>query len=262
MSIQVNNLCFSYGKRLVLEGITFHAEEGDLLCVLGPNGVGKSTLFRCMLGLQKQDTGEILLDGDDIKKLSPAKLAKRIAYIPQYGTPVFNYSVFHTVLMGTTPLIGSLASPGKKQEQAVREVLEQFGIAHLSDRGCAQISGGERQLALIARAVVQQAKILVLDEPAANLDYGNQVRVMGRLKQLTSQGYTVILSTHNPEHALLYANRVMVLMDGKLLKWGSPETVIEESLLRQIYRVNVRLETVEIGGRNVRVCIPEDSLAL
>lgn len=256
MSIEVKNLSFAYDQNPVLRDVSFSAAPGDFLCVLGPNGTGKSTLFRCMLGLQRHYAGNISVDGQALHTLPAAKLAKKIAYIPQYHTPAFNYSVFHTVLMGTTSQFSSMSSPGKSQVEAVEAALEQFGIAHLHDRGCAQISGGERQLALVARAVVQKAKILVMDEPTANLDYGNQLRVMEQIRRLSEQGYTIILSTHNPEHALLYSTGVLVLLHGAVLRFGTPDEVMTSELLREVYRVDVRLETIQAGDRAVRVCVP------
>lgn len=256
MSIEISRVCFSYGNRQVLRDVSFSANPGDLLFVLGPNGVGKSTLFRCMLGLEKKFSGSIKLDGQDVRSLAPAALAKKIAYIPQSYTPAFHYSVFHTVLMGTTPQLSALCSPGKAEEDAVMKTLERFGIAHLRDRDCARISGGERQLTLIARAVVQQAKILVMDEPTANLDYGNQVRVMEQIRILASQGYAVILSTHNPEHALLYANRVLVLFEKEVLRFGVPQEMLTEEVLGQIFRVKVHLSKISTGTQTVSVCVP------
>jgi len=260
VSIKIKNLCFAYGERKVLRDVNFSANSGELVCVLGPNGVGKSTLFRCMLGLQNSYKGDISVNGQEIGSMPAAVLAKKIAYIPQHYSMYFNYTVFHMVLMGTTSQISTLASPGKAQEHAVMQALERFGIAHLRDRGCAQISGGERQLALIARAVVQQAKILVMDEPTANLDYGNQFRVMQEVCRLAQQGYTIILSTHNPEQALMYANRVLVLLDGTVLRFGTPDEVMSNELLHKVYGVNVQLREISLGQKKMRVCIPLEQL--
>lgn len=257
MSIQVQNLSFSYKDNHVLHHVSFTAEPGNLLCVLGPNGVGKSTLFRCMLGLQDHFSGTVTLNGKALSALSAAKRAKEIAYIPQSAVPTFNYTVLSTVLMGTTAQLTTLSSPGEKQEEAAMEALARFGIAHLKNRGCAQISGGERQLVLLARAIVQEARVLIMDEPTANLDYGNQIRVMTEIKRLTTQGYTVILSTHNPDHALLYANRVLALCGGKVLQFGPPETVMTAELLQQLYGVAVQLTPISMAaGETMRVCIP------
>ena len=175
MSMIVNDLRFAYGDHQVLRGVTFRAEYGEFLSVLGPNGVGKSTLFRCMLGLLTPTGGEATIDGRPIGAMTAAQLARHIAYIPQSHNPVFNFSVFDMVLMGTTAQTGTLSAPKKEHLARAEAALERLGIAHLKDRGYANISGGERQLVLIARAIAQQAKILVMDEPSANLDYGNRL---------------------------------------------------------------------------------------
>ena len=210
MSVEVSNLSFSYGDRLIIDKINFYVEDGQLISVLGPNGVGKSTLFRCILGLLKDYTGKIFLTGKDIKKLSTGEMAKLIAYIPQSHYPSFNYSVFDMVLMGTAVQISSLSSPGKKQIELVNRALDKMGIYHLKERGYMQISGGERQLVLLARALVQEAKILVLDEPTSNLDFGNQIKVMLQIKNLAKEGYTIIQSTHNPDQTFLFSDKIML----------------------------------------------------
>ena len=192
MSIEVKNVSFSYGSIDVLHGVDFTADSGDLVAVLGPNGVGKSTFFRCMLGFLKPREGEVLLNGKDIYAMPHADVAKEIAYIPQSASPAFNYTVLDTVLMGMTNQIGTFSTPKKEHRDTALAALESLGIADLAGRGCSRISGGERQLVLLARSLVQDAKILIMDEPTANLDYGNSFRVMQRIETLGAAGYTVI----------------------------------------------------------------------
>lgn len=254
MSLEVSNLSFSYGQRLVLDNISFRAENNQLLSILGPNGVGKSTLFRCMLGLIKDYKGKILLDGKDIKKLSINETAKTIAYIPQSHYPSFNYSVFDMVLMGTTVQVSSVSSPGKKQVELVEKTLDKVGIYHLKDRGYTQISGGERQLVLLARALVQEAKILILDEPTSNLDFGNQVKVMTQIKKLAKEGYTIIQSTHNPDQTFLFSDSTLAMRDGKVLKWGKPNEVFSNELIGKLYGVDVEIKS--LYDDKVRICVP------
>ena len=255
MSIQIEQLSFSYGERQVLKDISFGAEYGQFLSVLGPNGVGKSTLFRCMLGLLTPSAGETLIDGTPISSFSAAELARRIAYIPQSHNPVFNFSVFDMVLMGTTAQTGKFASPGPRQREAAESALEKLGIAHLKDRGYGNISGGERQLTLIARAIAQQANILVMDEPSANLDFGNRVRVMQTMRNLTGEGYCVIQSTHDPDQAYLWSDRILALHDGRVLAFGSPREAMTSSLISTLYGVEVEVCSMEADA--VRVCIPK-----
>ena len=256
MSLQVNDLRFSYGDREVLKGISFETKYGEFVSVLGPNGVGKSTLFRCILGLMQPGGGAVRVDGDDIGDLTPAQLARRMAYIPQSHNPLFNFSVLDMVLMGTTSQLGRFAAHGKVQERMALEALERMGILHLKDRGCSHISGGERQLVLMARAIAQQAKILIMDEPSANLDFGNKMRVMKTVKGLTEDGYTIIQSTHDPDQAYLYSDRILALHGGKVLAWGTPRDVMTESLISTLYGVDV--EVCSMHDDRFRVCVPAD----
>lgn len=255
MSIAIKNLCFSYGTHEVLKEISFTAEYGQFLSVLGPNGVGKSTLFRCMLGLLTPTGGSTAIDGVDIAGMTAAKLARHIAYIPQSHSPVFNFPVFDMVLMGTTAQMGNFSSPGKAQEEQASLALERLGISHLKNRGYSNISGGERQLTLIARAIAQQAKILVMDEPSANLDFGNRIRVMQTVQNLTDDGYCVIQSTHDPDQAYLYSDRILALYDGKVLAFGSPRETICDSLISTLYGVEVEVKSIR--DDDVRVCVPK-----
>ena len=169
MSIDVRELSFAYGRRQVLRNVTFRAEPGQLVAVLGPNGAGKSTLFRCILGFLPRYRGDIALGGHALRSLDRRALARLAAYIPQTSAPVYNYTVRDTVLMGADPF----HAPGRRQQETADRALEQLGIQDLWDRGVNEISGGERQLALIARAMAQQARILLMDEPTASLDYGS-----------------------------------------------------------------------------------------
>ncbi len=251
----MRDLHFGYGSGEVLRGVSFTAASGELTSVLGPNGVGKSTLFRCLLGLMKGYTGAITVDGEDTRRLSARSLAKRVAYIPQSHYPSFNYSVFNMVLMGTTSQVSLLSSPGPRQRAAAEEALERVGVAQLRDKGYTNISGGERQLVLIARALVQDARVLVLDEPTANLDYGNQIRVMEQLRQLTAQGYTVVQSTHNPEQAFLFSHNVVAMQDGRVISEGAPSVVVTEELMKKLYGTDIRV--CSLYDDRVRVCIPK-----
>lgn len=254
MSIHLNRLCFSYGEREVLKDISFQAEYGEFLSVLGPNGVGKSTLFRCMLGLLTPSHGTTSIDGTLISALTAMERARLIAYIPQSHHPVFNFSVFDMVLMGTTAQTGRLSSPGKKQTEQVERALEKLNLQHLRDRGYANLSGGERQLVLIARAIAQQASILVMDEPSASLDFGNRIRVMQTVRRLTEEGYCVIQSTHDPDQAYLYSDKILALYGGEVLAFGTPQETICQSLISTLYGVDV--EVCSLRGDDVRVCVP------
>ncbi|MDR2616183.1 MAG: ABC transporter ATP-binding protein [Oscillospiraceae bacterium] len=247
MTIDVQNLSFSYGERRVLDGVSFSAQSGEMLCVLGPNGVGKSTLFNCVLGITRPEAGDITADGRSVRSLGARELARIMAFVPQSHAPTFNYSVFDMVLMGTTARVGGIASPGAGEISSAEEAMERVGISALRARGYMQISGGERQLTLIARALAQQASVIIMDEPTANLDYGNQLRVLMRVKELSREGLTIIQSTHNPDHAFLFASRVLCLLDGRVAALGDPREAVTEELIESLYGVRVRISADESG---------------
>ena len=254
MSIEVKDLCFAYGEREVLHGVNFKAEAGEFLSILGPNGVGKSTLFRCVLGLLRDYTGSITVEGRDAKSLSIREAAKLIAYIPQSSHPAFNYSVRDIVLMGTTSGLGTFSTPKREDVRRVEEALEKIGISHLADRCFHRISGGERQLALIARALVQRAPVLMLDEPTASLDFGNQLLVLTQARELASEGYTVIQTTHNPEQSFMFSDRILAISGGSVLTEGRPRDVLTSDMMRRLYGVEV--EVSSLFEDRVRVCTP------
>ena len=254
--MEIKDLSFSYGETQILKHVNFAAYEGQLVALIGLNGAGKSTLFKCILRFLKDYSGHIYLDGEDMKHMSRQQIAKKIAYIPQTTVPVFNYTVLDIVLMGLTGELKLLETPKEEHVRKAERVLADLGISHLRDRGFGRISGGERQLVLLARAIIQDAKILVMDEPTANLDYGNQFRVMERIRGLVEHGYTVIISTHNPEHALLFAEKAFVLQNGEVRAAGPSKTVLTEELMQQLYDVEVRLIDTEFRGEDAKVCMP------
>lgn len=253
--IRVDNLSFSYGEHKVLESVNFAINDGEFVSVLGANGVGKSTLFRCMLGLHRPEEGTTFIDGRDIRDFSPQELAKNIAYIPQSHNPIFNYSVFDMVLMGTTAQLGKFTSPKEEHKKEALDALKRLGIDHLKDRGYRAISGGERQLVLVARALSQQAKILIMDEPSASLDFGNKLRVMKTVRSLADNGYTIIQSTHDPDQAYLYSDKVLAMARGTVLASGKPSEIINDSMISELYGVEV--EVCSMQNDRVRVCIPK-----
>ncbi|MEG0765688.1 MAG: ABC transporter ATP-binding protein [Pseudoflavonifractor sp.] len=253
-------MSFSYGDRPVLRDISFTVPKGQLLSVLGPNGVGKSTLFRCILGLLRGYEGEILVDGCPVNTLGARALAKKIAYIPQSNYPAFRYTVFDMVLMGTSAHSPAFAPPGKRQEAIALEALEKAGIPDFAGRYYTQLSGGERQLVLIARALAQQAPVLLMDEPTANLDYGNQMRVLTRIRKLTEEGYTILQSTHNPEQSYLFSHGILALQDGQILAHGDPKTVLNSELIRKLYGIDA--EVIPLLDDKMRVCVPRNILNL
>ena len=252
MTLTVRQLRFSYGAVPVLRGVDLVAQSGQCVCVLGANGAGKTTLFRCVLGLTTQFQGDVFFDAINNRQMTARQLAQQIAYVPQAHSPIFNYTVFNTVLMGTNANTNRF-SPGASDEAVVQESLEMVGIAHLAERGFVELSGGERQLVLIARALAQRATMIVMDEPTANLDYGNQFKVLSQVRGLTRRGYLVLLSTHSPEHALLFGDLVVVLQDGVVLAQGQPRDVLTPDLIESVYGIPVTMSVID----GVPVLVPK-----
>ena len=259
MSVKIENLSFSYGSHEVLRDISIDVEEGTLVNVLGPNGTGKSTLFRCILGLNRNYTGSIIVNGKDIRTLSIRERAREMAFIPQSHKPVYDYAVLDVVLMSSGAGAGAFFSPKKSHVDRAYEALERVGIGFLADRPYTRISGGEQQLVLIARALAQDASTIIMDEPTSALDYGNTVRVLSCVRQLSEEGLTIIQSTHQPDQAFLYADKTLVLHEGHVLAYGTPKETITEGLIGKIYGVEVEVNSLH--DDKVRVCVPTRELA-
>ena len=254
MRLAVKDLCFSYDANPVLKNVSFQADEGAFVSIIGSNGAGKSTLLRCILGLLSSYTGQIELGGKNTRGMPAADMARQIAYIPQSHYQAFNFTVFNMVLMGTSSQVSAISTPQNAQKMKAADALARMGISHLAKKSFTNISGGERQLTLIARALAQNAKLLVMDEPTANLDYGNQLRVMAQAKSLVREGYTVLQTTHNPEHAYLFSDQVLALQDGAVVGNGPPAEIITAKLLRTLYNVDIQVQS--LCDDKVRVFIP------
>jgi iron complex transport system ATP-binding protein len=253
LNLAARDLDIGYRGHVVGRGISLGLAPGEVLCLLGPNGAGKTTLFRTLLGLLKPLGGHAYVDELAVDRLRPIEIARRIAYVPQASVTEFSYRVLDVVLMGRTARLKAFATPGAADERIAREKLADLGIGDLAEADFTRISGGQRQLALVARALAQEAPILVMDEPTASLDFGNQMMVLSRIRSLAAHGYGVVLSTHDPDHALLVGTRVAVIADGGLRALGSPDEVVTADILSAIYRTDVRIETTASGRR---VCVP------
>ncbi|MDT8899760.1 ABC transporter ATP-binding protein [Anaeroselena agilis] len=255
--LQVKNISFGYsGAGNLLSGLSLTVQDGDIVCLLGPNGAGKTTLLRCLLGISKVHTGSIRVKGREIASVPPAELSRTIAYVPQATDTVFPYRVLDMVVMGRTPHIGFTAVPSRSDVAVAKEALRELGIAHLADCLFSEISGGERQLTLIARAITQQASMLVMDEPTSSLDYGNQVRILKVISQLAGQGYSILMTSHFPNHAFMLCNKVLVMKHGRIIAAGRPEETVTENSLSNLYGARVKIVEIADGATPVKVCIP------
>lgn len=255
--LKIENLACGYGTYKVLDSVNFSADTGDIICILGPNGSGKSTLIKTIIGLEKPMGGRVFIDGQDIETWPARKRAKFISYIPQSFSANFQYRCLDIVLMGRTPYLGFASSPSKKDEEIALKAMETLKITHLKDKIYSQLSGGERQLVKIAQAITQEAKIIIMDEPANNLDFGNQITLFNHLVDCKNMGLTIIMVTHSPEHAFLYANKVLLVRDGGVEEIEEPNRNLDEEDLKSIYQVDLSLVEVGWKGGLVKMCIPD-----
>ncbi len=251
--LRLDSVSCSYGAREVVKGISFTLEAGDVMCLLGANGSGKTTLFRALLRFLPLTQGEVYMDGEAIAHWSRRKLARTIAYVPQAHTPPFAFKVRDVVLMARTAHMNGIGAARRHDYEIVDHALDSLGITGLAEKEYTQLSGGERQMVLVARALAQEAKLLVMDEPASSLDFGNEIRMLTELKRLAGRGVSVLFTTHSPNHAFLCASQVAVMKDGRLLACGEPDLVLTGSCLEEAY--GIPLEVIDIGNGN-RTCVP------
>lgn len=256
MKLAAEALAFGYPGRRVGDDVTLHLAAGEVLALLGPNGSGKTTLFRTLLGLLPRQGGRLLLDGADLDAWPREAVAQRVSYVPQAHGGFFPYTVREVVLMGRTAHLGLFAVPSRRDRELADEAIARMGLSALAEAAYTRISGGERQLTLIARALAQSATLMVMDEPTANLDFGNQLRVLERIRALAADGMGVLLSTHDPDQVFACAHRVALLRGGRLLACGSPGEVMTDARLRELYGIAVRVTTVNAGAGERQVCLP------
>ncbi|HXV09184.1 MAG TPA: ABC transporter ATP-binding protein [Burkholderiales bacterium] len=257
MKLEARHLDFGYRGRGVGHDVSLALDSGEVLCLLGPNGSGKTTLFKTLLGLLPAQGGQVLVDGTDLRHRRRDEVARDISYVPQAHAAFFPFTVREVVLMGRTAHLGVFSSPSRRDRDVAQAAIERMRLGPLAESIYTRISGGERQLTLIARALAQDARIIVMDEPTANLDFGNQVRVLEHIQALAEGGMGVLLSTHDPDQAFLCASRVALLHEGRLARLGGPGETITVESLKQIYGVDVAVVSVPVdSGEQRRVCLP------
>jgi len=254
--LQVNGLHFSHGGREpdVLRGVGLEARGGEVTCVLGPNGCGKTTLFKCIGGIWKPQKGAVTLSGKDMLGRSHVERAKLLATVPQEHEAAFPYSVFDVVLMGRASRVGTLSTPSRQDRNHANEALSEAGIENLRDKTYTRLSGGEKQLVLIARALAQDAPVLLLDEPVSHLDFRHQLLILKKIRGLTREKNLVTLMTlHDPNLAMLYSEHVVLMNMGEVVSAGKPQAVITEEGLRTVYGIDVRV----ISWNGFRIVYPD-----
>ncbi len=252
--LHVRDVSFAYeGQPDTLSHVTFDLRVGELCTLLGPNGAGKSTLLNCIMNLLAGQRGSIELDGRDTSRMSAREIARVAAYVPQTSNVAFSYDVRDYVAMGRTPHLKLCATPSAQDMRLVDEALERLAIEGLARRPYNELSGGQRQLVDVARALAQQPRLLLFDEPTSALDFGNQVRVLKLVADLAQDGYAILMTTHNPDHPILLGGSVCLLgRDGRLEK-GSVCEVLREKKLRELYGCDLIVRHMPDAGRDVCV---------
>ncbi len=235
----------------VLRDVSLAVDERRTLFVLGANGSGKTTLLDCLSGVRTPQSGRVTVDGIRLTDLSARDRARRIGVVPQSHEPVFSYTVGQAVLMGRAPHLGLFERPGREDRCAVARALDAVGVTGLQDRPYTGISGGERQLVLIARGLAQGAGCLLMDEPAAHLDPHHQHAVFNVVRQLADDGFSFVVTSHHPNNALLYADDVVFLVDGASLIRGAPATAITEESLHAAYAMEFEIVRSVDGTRAI-----------
>jgi iron complex transport system ATP-binding protein len=256
--LDIEDLSFSYlghGDTPVFSGVNLTLAPGDVFCLLGPNGAGKSTFLKCLARLLPPLTGRVAVDNEDLAGLSTGNIARNMGFVPQNMTPAFPFSVADIVVMGRARKISLVSSPSAGDREAAMGAMEDIGISHLADRPCNRLSGGEWQMVLIARALTQSPKILLLDEPTAHLDLGNQIKILETVADLAQTGMTIVMASHFPDHAFICADHAGILRNGRLKVQGPPEDVLTGERLGRAFGISIRV--VDIPGKPERkICVP------
>lgn len=254
MKLTVDNIGFSYTSETpIFQDLSFKMQSGELLCLLGPNGCGKTTLLNCLAGLLKYTSGDVLLDGKPLASMSAGERARNLGYVPQNIVATFDYTVLDYVVTGCAPYMKFFGRPKQQEYDKAAAALEKMGIAYLADKSYARISGGERQMVSIARVLVQEPSFILLDEPTAHLDYGNQVRLLRLVKTMAEEGFGVLMTTHHPDQVLMLDAEVVMMRKDKTFDAGSWRDVINEDSLFGLYGIDVMLEKSEKANRDICV---------
>lgn len=247
MKFEVKNGSFGYNKNnVVLDNISIELNEGEILAILGPNGVGKTTFLKCMMGIMPWINGETLIDNKNIKSIKPKYLWQKVGYVPQAKGLAFSYTLEEMVQFGRNAYIGNTGSPKKEDMKICLETMKLLKIDHLKDKLCNKISGGELQMALIARALVAKPKILVLDEPESNLDFRNQLIILDTIKNLSKElKLGCIFNTHYPAHALKISDTSLLISKNKETIFGKSNEIITKENMEKIFAVKVDICSIK-----------------
>ena len=255
-ALEARDVACGYNGRPVLEHVSFTVAPGSATVLLGPNGVGKTTLFKTMLGFLPRLAGQVFVDGEEVRGWTRKRFAQSVAYVPQTHDAAFGFTVREMVLMGRTPAAAAIAGPSREDERIACEAIDRLGLGPLADRDCTTLSGGERQMVLVARALAQQPRLLVMDEPCANLDLGNQVVVLRQVRALAESGLVVVVTSHDPNHAFMLDGDVVCVGRGGHVVSGRAAEVLTPAALGQLYGIDVGVGDVAgPHGARTRACV-------
>lgn len=253
MSIEIKNLVCGYGKKTILNDVSFSVSPEDSLCLLGANGIGKTTIFKSLLGFIPPLGGEILIDGQNLNKMSHKERAMKMAYVPQAKSYSYKYTVSDMIMMGRSLHIPKFMSPSKKDYEAVEMVMEQMDLLGYRDAYYSELSGGEQQIILIARAIAQGSDYIIMDEPASNLDYSNQKKLLDTILNLTKNNKGILMASHTPEHAFVCCNKALLITRGREYQFGTVNEIVTSENLSAAYGVDI--EVIELDSGKKTCCL-------
>jgi iron complex transport system ATP-binding protein len=254
--VQLHEASFRYGERTILRDLNLDVHRGEILSVLGPNGCGKTTLLRCIAGALTPSHGSVRVGGREVGSLAAPARARRIGFLFQDHTASFPFAIHDVVLMGRAPHLGFFGFPGPRDRALAEKALERVGMLHLKDQPYTRVSGGERQLVLLARILVQEPDLILLDEPTAHLDLRNQVLTLRMVRSLAADGMTMIMTTHDPNHSLWFGGRAALMKAGRFVAVGPAQNVMTEATLTSTYDVAVTVfsQPSRVGNDRLQVC--------
>ena len=258
MIMEVQNGCYSYaGGKEIVSGVSLTIPKGRMLAVLGPNGIGKTTLLKCMTGLLSWTGGRSLLLGEDIKGLSPKKIWSVISYIPQSHSFAFGFTGLEMVVMGRNVHLGPFSQPQKKDMDMAWDLMQKMHITHLANKDCNRMSGGELQMVLIAKALISSPQLIILDEPETGLDFHNQLLILDMIDRLVhEEKIAAVMNTHYPTNALAIADDAFMMDAERGYTWGKIQDVLTPEHIAEAFRVKVVVNTITFKGKEVRSIVP------